>query len=443
MTTAVDGWYDVTAYGATGNGTADDTAACQSAIAACIKNGGGTVYFPVGQYLISSALTVNTSSTHVPVYFQGTAVAGGNNVNTQGGSTILVSQEPSATAPTYGIQVTGGGTPSGCMFRLADLTMTTTNPNTIPTATFDAINTYNVVYVAIERFQLFQRHAGETLKNTTTTNSGIHIINAYQAKVSECMIHAEVSAVWQDCTTGLVIEDSFLGTTNGTGYGSVRVDSTANTGIGTASLQIYNTVTGQGDWGLHCGGTGNSPVFIYINNFQVNNPAVGGMYFQAGSQVWVDYAWISMIASPAGSLTYGVYCDSGFEGWFYMNNSVIQAPSGHGIWLKGGQGFNIYGNSIGGCGHYKTNSYDDIHIASTVNYVSINNNHFDVDKYNGMNGARSAINVEDGAANVNVTGNIFALGYLTLTAIYTAGALTGGCNTGFVFTSGSETSAGS
>lgn len=433
MTTAVNGWYDVTAYGATGNGTDDDTAACQSAIIACVNNGGGTVYFPVGQYLISSALTVNTSSTHVPVYFQGAAVAGGNNVNTQGGSTILVSQRPSATVPTYGIQVTGGGMPSGCMFRLADLTMTTTSLNTTPTAIFDAINTYNVVYVDIERFQLFERHQGECLVNTTTTNSGIHVINAYQAKVSECMIHAEVSAVWQDCTTGLVIEDSFFGTTNGTGYGSVRIDSTANTGVGTGSLQIYNTVTGEGDWGLYCGGTDNSPIFIYVNNFQVNNPYAGGMYFQAGSQVWVDYAWISMAATPASQLTYGIYCDTGFQGWFYMNNSVIQSPSGHGMWLKGGQGFNIYGNSFGGCGHYKTNSYDDIRIASDVTGTSIVSNRFDVDMCNTTNGARSAIYVEDGATSVNVTGNTFASGYRTDTIIDTGVAVTGGNNTGWTY----------
>jgi hypothetical protein len=433
MTTTVGGWYDVTAYGATGNGTSDDTAGCQSAITACISNGGGTVYFPVGQYLISSALTVDTSSTHVPVYFQGTAVAGGNNVNTQGGSTILVSQEPSTTASTYGIQVTGGGTQSGCMFRLADLTMTTTNPNTITTATFDAIYTYNVVYVDIERFQLLERHEAGTLVNATTTNSGIHIVNAYEAKVSACMIHAEVSAVWQDCTVGLVIEDSFLGVTNGTGYGSVRIDSTADTGIGTGSVQIYNTVTGQGDWGVYCGGTGNSPAFIFINNIQVNNPRVGGLYFQAGSQVWLDYAWISFAATPAADLTYGVYCDTSFQGWLYMNNSVIQSPSGHGMWLKAGQGFNIYGNSFGGCGHYSANSYDDLHIASTVSNVSIVSNHFDVDKYNTMNGARSAVYVEDGATGINVTGNSFASGYKTDTVIDTGVAVSGGNNTGWTY----------
>jgi hypothetical protein len=47
--------FDVRDYGATGNGTTDDTTALQAAIAALPANG-GTLYFPQGTYLISGTL---------------------------------------------------------------------------------------------------------------------------------------------------------------------------------------------------------------------------------------------------------------------------------------------------------------------------------------------------------------------------------------------------
>ncbi len=52
--------YDVKAYGATGDGSTNDTSAIQSAINAAA--GGGVVLFPTGTYLITSTLTVNHDS---------------------------------------------------------------------------------------------------------------------------------------------------------------------------------------------------------------------------------------------------------------------------------------------------------------------------------------------------------------------------------------------
>lgn len=50
--------YDVTDYGALGDGTTDDTAAISAALTAA--SGGGTVYFPRGTYRVTSALTTIT-----------------------------------------------------------------------------------------------------------------------------------------------------------------------------------------------------------------------------------------------------------------------------------------------------------------------------------------------------------------------------------------------
>jgi len=51
------------AYGAIGNGIADDTTAIQSAITACGAAGGGIVLLPAGTYLISTGLTITTAAT--------------------------------------------------------------------------------------------------------------------------------------------------------------------------------------------------------------------------------------------------------------------------------------------------------------------------------------------------------------------------------------------
>jgi hypothetical protein len=55
-------WFDVTAYGAVGDGTTDDTSAINSAIAALNSAGRGVLYFPAGDYLCSAGLTTITAS---------------------------------------------------------------------------------------------------------------------------------------------------------------------------------------------------------------------------------------------------------------------------------------------------------------------------------------------------------------------------------------------
>jgi hypothetical protein len=62
------GWYDVRAYGATGDGSTDDTTAIQAALdAAYDSTGEQTVYFPSGRYVVTTnALTYGTTAGRPP-----------------------------------------------------------------------------------------------------------------------------------------------------------------------------------------------------------------------------------------------------------------------------------------------------------------------------------------------------------------------------------------
>jgi hypothetical protein len=108
-------------YGATGNGTTDDTAAIQAALNAASTNG-STVLFPAGSYLITSPLSVSVT---------GTVVAG-----VGWGSQILFDGNVAATALTSA---------TGIRFHARDLRITQTNTSHFGTA-LDISNSTSGVY---------------------------------------------------------------------------------------------------------------------------------------------------------------------------------------------------------------------------------------------------------------------------------------------------------
>lgn len=76
------GWFDVTdaAYGATGDGSTDDTAAIQAAIDAAEAAGGGVVYFPAGVYIVGGALQ-DTSRSNAQLLLPSISTVGGEQVS--------------------------------------------------------------------------------------------------------------------------------------------------------------------------------------------------------------------------------------------------------------------------------------------------------------------------------------------------------------------------
>jgi hypothetical protein len=93
-------------FGAKGDGVTLDTTAVSAAIAACAKQGGGTVYFPPGRYVIG---TVQLFS-HIRLYLEsGAALVGSHNI------ADYLPSPPFGFGRNYGVDITGEGTLLGML----------------------------------------------------------------------------------------------------------------------------------------------------------------------------------------------------------------------------------------------------------------------------------------------------------------------------------------
>jgi hypothetical protein len=86
-------------YGATGNGSTDDTTAINAAIAACPV--GGQVIFPAGTYLTASGLTITKAVSLIGQGAGGLNQGSGGSFNTFSAATTITTSSTSASTVTY------------------------------------------------------------------------------------------------------------------------------------------------------------------------------------------------------------------------------------------------------------------------------------------------------------------------------------------------------
>lgn len=390
------GMYNVRAFGAAGDGSTDDTTAFQNTLNA-ISNStyGGTMVVPPGNYVVSN--TLNYTSTTNSLYIYG----GGAHENGNGLTDYVTAISSSHVGNLFNIQ----GSPYA---EIQDLALLSTGTNSSGTGIeFSAIYMSTVASAKIRRCQLQGGPGG------SKWNTGIHMIGSVNGcLIEEIYSNSASQCIWFDGGAGMTIKDSFGGPDAGSGFGFVRMDNTSNSTGGPATLNMYNVVTEQGDYGFISQDVNSSePIFIYMNNIQVNRPHVNGLYFGAGSQVWLDYVWVSSSGLTGVSHNTAITCTGSFQGWFYMENSVIQGFYDHGLVINGGQGFVISNTSFGGCGHAATNTYFDLTIGTASN-ITISACHFDVDKFNTLSSpaAKAAINIQTTASNVLINSCQFTTG---------------------------------
>jgi hypothetical protein len=93
-------------FGAKGDGVTLDSGAVSAAIAACVKQGGGTVYVPPGRYVIGTTQLYS----HIRLFLEsGAALVGSHNIED------YLASPPFGFGRNYGVDITGEGTVLGML----------------------------------------------------------------------------------------------------------------------------------------------------------------------------------------------------------------------------------------------------------------------------------------------------------------------------------------
>jgi hypothetical protein len=208
---------NVQSYGATGNGTTNDTAAINSAIAALTS--GATLFFPCGTYLITSQLSINASNVTLDggscAILHDTAsgtvmvIGGSGNGNPNYGPAVALSATANeldtsyTTVSSLGVAAgdylrlqqggkdssTGSGDtgcdPSGCRGEVLKVASVSGNTVTVTTALHD---TYDPLVNAATAQKILSPLTGVTVKNITFDGNGSNVYGLALTGVAESTV---------------------------------------------------------------------------------------------------------------------------------------------------------------------------------------------------------------------------------------------------------------
>ena len=374
---------NVKGYGAAGNNVTDDTAAIQSALNYLNANGGGTLYFPPGEYLVSAPLTfVNTPSGAWPgsyapasgypvLIVQGGGTAWDGRALRPGGTTTIRSVINGqghvfhiVNAYLFAIRdldifnsgtyASSGSWSSGRTYYAGDVvsysgylytSVASSNLGNTPTnatywtatglgpyaspADFCAIYNQFCINTMIERMYI----AGTA--GAPHPQSGIHIVNG-AGLIDSVYVSANSECIWMDGGAGLAISNSYGGPNQGTGYGFIRMDHITNPLTG-AVVPIWSSGTGYiaGNVVSYAG---------YFYTCLVNNTGVTPSNSGASTTDWQVFG--------GGAATLSVFNVTTFRGdwaiwantpgatneptFIYINNMQVNRPYVGGLYLGSG-----------------------------------------------------------------------------------------------------------
>jgi hypothetical protein len=371
--------YSVLDFGATGNGSTDDTAAIQAAINAVGNTGGGIVYFPEGTYRVTSELTIT---------FYGVTLEGAGR-----GTTIA------ASADTHNIIKIGGTSALPFRCGVRDLHLTGGN--------IAVLISYNSAQSILENLYISGSKIGIEIKGDYTTSPIKDTINNHIYKV-------ELENIKDYGIHLLMCGDVYISDVQ---TPSPQVDQFGmfiDSGVTAVYADHVNCTGGQGGILINDGtgispnptGLPSTPRQMYFYQVQGDTCRNFGIQIQKAYQITFVDSWGS--GSTQG------------PGWIIGNGtSSIRQIALIGCRALGNsqdgfrwvQGNTDLGSQMVGChaisnGYASSNTYDGINVQANNSGLVISGCNSYNDDSQGLGVTQSkGINIEGNVTNVVVTGN--------------------------------------
>ena len=382
--------FNVKEYGAKGDNNTDDTEAIQNAINVCEENGGGIVYFPIGKYIVSDTLVVNTSY----VTLLGASQYGVQLIrSTDYGDTILVSGEAQLTA-----------------IHIANMFLRHVLPTEMTGAHIKMINT-----------------AQCSIKNVYTENGyyGFECGGVVDLTIHNCILVGRNSSTaghngkygiflkgQDDAATPLCTQVKIYGTRI---FGPRVAGFEAGICIeGAEEVEILNCYIGNNKshnimfyqrthiilectiMGCYLDACTSHSIYFNGNggdgNLYVGNTKIIGNQLKGQGRD----GFTGIFADDASRTGYFTYCTQGLT----IDGNTISGMSSHGIYLLGGNDITIVGNTVSGIGGYCCIIGDGI-VSATVT----GNIFGGASLANGAQDSTHGIAIEDQAREVNCFNN--------------------------------------
>ena len=345
------GWYgpdffNVKDYGAVGNGSTNDTTACQAAFTAA-ASANGTVYFPDGHYLITSALTctVNTvmavrgNSRFTSVIVQGTTSADGIVADLSSGNNLKNQIQIS----DLGFNVNGA--------TVAGTAITVTYGNT--NIASNANNTGSVV----KNIWIWDSVSNNPSGSGGWTN-GIKMVNCWNALVNDIQGYGNAPSYSLGSGAGSGALIKFLSGTNYTitnilGYfwcnfidlGPVSTSTAGQTQIAQGvTIDCVNIVECIEGIHFRTNAANTGPDFLAIDNFQCDQGNISqsthrGIYIEGlGGVIYLSN---TLILQQAGTACIELKDCGGCVGTNVILQSVVTTPT-YGLRLNGTSNGSIF-----------------------------------------------------------------------------------------------------